>query len=764
MTPDGSPMIAPERGRRVDLALEPDFRLGPLQVSPAAREAVSGDRRELLEPRIMQVLVRLARTPGVVVSRDELIECCWEGRIVGEDAINRVIAKLRRLSEQDEGAAFTIETIPRVGYRLWPAAAGEAPAEEAGFSEASPPPVAPAATTTLPAAAAPSRRLRRPAVIALAAVALGLAGSAAVYAGGEVLRPGPQATLAVLPFRDLSPGGTQAHFAEGVAEDIQTALAGEESVTVIGRTSARAYRDAPDLEALRKAMKVSHVLEGSVQARGEQLRMNVRLIRTSDGAQVWAESYSRPAADVFAAQDEISGGVARALRRRFGFGAQAPEPVERTSVAAYDLVLAARARLREARPDDIAAALTLARRATAADPDYGPAWAALAQAALEDADGVDRSGRTPLAQARATALDAARKAVALAPDRAEGYAALARASDGEAALTAARRAVALDGSAAENRIILAERLEAAGDHLGALQQLQTAARVDPLNDSAHLRLAYLLAQLGRFGEAERVVAEYDALHREPVESAMIRAYLAFQRGDWSEVVRQGEKAHSYPDAYYRADLMGRAYRLLGLKQRASGLARMTAHPFEAAVWAGDDEAAWRAYQAMGPAVWDDPVRAWMAGDLLGRTGRLAELRTVFDRRYGSAKAYCERQEVGTAFVFAAALQAAGRGSEATTLLDCAERPLLAARKSGLERGRTAFTLAQAEALRGRRDAALDWLQRAYAEGYRGELYADLRDRIAFRRLDGDPRFEGLRRRFLEHAATERRELAAADRL
>jgi len=113
----------------VDLASEPDFRLGELWVRPSFREvvrcrgagagsggAVAQDEREVLEPRVMQVLVVLASRRGQVVSRDQLIATCWAGRVVGDDAINRCIARLRRLAETHGG--FAVETITRVGYRL----------------------------------------------------------------------------------------------------------------------------------------------------------------------------------------------------------------------------------------------------------------------------------------------------------------------------------------------------------------------------------------------------------------------------------------------------------------------------------------------------------------------------------------------------------------------------------------------------------------------------------------------------------------------
>src|SRR5690242_1710764 len=103
----------------IRLAAEPDFALGDLAIHPSVREVVRGGERQHVEPRVMQVLVALARAGGAVVSRDALISRCWDGRVVGEAAINRCIFKLRELADAGEGrASFHIETIARVGYRL----------------------------------------------------------------------------------------------------------------------------------------------------------------------------------------------------------------------------------------------------------------------------------------------------------------------------------------------------------------------------------------------------------------------------------------------------------------------------------------------------------------------------------------------------------------------------------------------------------------------------------------------------------------------
>lgn len=105
--------------RRIELGDAHELRLGGVLVRPSLRTLRRGDGAEqVIEPRVMQVLVALAEAEGAIVTRDALIQRCWEGRIVGEDAINRVISRLRRSAEGFCGGAFRIETVTKVGYRI----------------------------------------------------------------------------------------------------------------------------------------------------------------------------------------------------------------------------------------------------------------------------------------------------------------------------------------------------------------------------------------------------------------------------------------------------------------------------------------------------------------------------------------------------------------------------------------------------------------------------------------------------------------------
>lgn len=103
---------------QIVLAHEPPFSIGCVQVDPPTRQVANGRHSETLEPRVMQVFVALARAKGRIVTRDELTDWCWGGRVVSEDAINRAISRLRQVAAETGLASFAVETITKVGYRI----------------------------------------------------------------------------------------------------------------------------------------------------------------------------------------------------------------------------------------------------------------------------------------------------------------------------------------------------------------------------------------------------------------------------------------------------------------------------------------------------------------------------------------------------------------------------------------------------------------------------------------------------------------------
>src|SRR3569623_694335 len=113
-----------------NLAQEPDFELGGVRISPSAGLMSRDEVVVRVEPRVMQVLLTLTRAEHHTISRDQLIETCWDGRIVTDNAISRALAELRGIARQFDPAPFVVHTIPKVGFRLQAPASGHPQAPE----------------------------------------------------------------------------------------------------------------------------------------------------------------------------------------------------------------------------------------------------------------------------------------------------------------------------------------------------------------------------------------------------------------------------------------------------------------------------------------------------------------------------------------------------------------------------------------------------------------------------------------------------------
>ncbi len=228
---DNDPLIRPPPA--IDLAHVADFCIGDLVVRPSRREVVGAGGREFVQPRVMQVLVALARAQGDVVSRDDLIASCWGGRVVGEDAITRAIGHIRRLGEGVAARAFALETVPRVGYRLVAreSAARESCATSPPWTAMDNAPVA----APLVAESAPAplpRRSRRARTLPLALAGIAALGSALALRQAADPRPVPARAALVASqqpppldaARDLETRGLAAVF-EGTPEQTSQGLA-----------------------------------------------------------------------------------------------------------------------------------------------------------------------------------------------------------------------------------------------------------------------------------------------------------------------------------------------------------------------------------------------------------------------------------------------------------------------------------------------------------------------------------------------------------
>jgi len=329
--------------------------------------------------------------------------------------------------------------------------------------------------------------------------------------------PPPAASIAVLPFTDLSPGKDQEYFSDGIAEEILNVLARIEGLKVASRTSSFQFREtARGIPAIAGDLGVRHVLEGSVRRSGDAIRVTAQLIDAGTDAHLWSQTFDRPLSTetVFAIQDEIANAIVAALRERIGLEvAKAPTAVAPTeNDDAYELFLKARARFQARR--DLDAADAMLAEALAIDPNFADALAIRA-AILNfggEYGGQSRDDRATRAEGRAlidkalaidkeNSLAHAINALSHFTERQEG----GGSADWAAILAGYERALELDPMNANALNWQGITLAYLGDNEKAAAVHRRCVAVDPALSACRSNLAIELIGLGRKNEAAGVL-------------------------------------------------------------------------------------------------------------------------------------------------------------------------------------------------------------------------------------------------------------------
>ncbi|WP_407179389.1 winged helix-turn-helix domain-containing protein [Bradyrhizobium sp. STM 3562] len=335
------------------------------------RELRRGQDQVPLEPQVFDLLEFLIRARERVVSRDELLEAIWHGRTVSDATLSSRVNAARTAVGDNGEAQRLIRTLPRKGIRF----VGEV--HEAPDS----PSAAPLGEPAGPA------------------------------------KP-EEPSIAVLPFTNMSGDPEQDFFADGMAEDIITALSRCSGLFVIARNSSFLYRGKPvDIREVGRELGVAYVLEGSVRRGGSRLRITGQLIDAGSGRHLWADRFEGDLSDVFDLQDRITERVVAAIEPTV----QSAE-VERQKSSkpsrpdAYDLLLRAYGLEHAFTAESTAAALACLDQAIAIDPSYAPA---IAMAAYCHALRHFQGWITPDGAHSAQGVRLAWRAVELAPNDAQ---------------------------------------------------------------------------------------------------------------------------------------------------------------------------------------------------------------------------------------------------------------------------------------------------------------------------------------------------------
>ena len=602
---------------------------------------------------------------------------------------------------------------------------------------------------------------RKPRLVA-AAAALLIAIAAGLFL---LLRPPPQdqeIDLAVLPFRNLSPGDE--NLVAGIWDDTRQALSRNPHLKVLGRQSSEAIaEDGADPRKLRAGLGIDYLLEGSVRRNGPRIRVSVTLVNASDGVEVWGETFDRRLDDVFQLQTEIAREIEGRLRGRLASGGGIRAENIATSGNVYALYSEGRANLRKRDQESVARAKSQLEKAVRLDPNYAPAWAALSTATQLHWD-----WSIPPHQVRETAIAQAKRALALAPNLAAAHTALAGALDlrGSVAKAALERAIDLDPSEAQS-IMWLGIIHEDENRLGrALELYDRAVNIDPLWRPAVANKIELVAELGRYDSAEAEIARLQQVGADRFLLSIARMELEEARGNPSEGARvalEYRRASSVDLPLGWAPLLQLGYhheaaRLLGLPDWIAQMWRNRTPPKEelAAKFQHRYDI-WLQGRGTMPAV---------AGRALLNNGRGAELVEYFNRAFQSpdefAAALPNRDYVlEVAPLVAIAFQQQGDSRTASKLLRVAHEILEESATNGPLSASDKVYLARLRALEGRRGEAVRLIAEALEANWLPDELAvptDLAQDPAFAGLKNLAAFQAQRQRVLAKLARERAEL------
>lgn len=437
-----------------------------------------------LEPQSLELLDVLLRHHGRIVSRDELSEHVWGGRIVSEASLSTQIRAVRRALGDDRTRQRYIKTYPKRGFKL------AAPVE---MIEDAPPPTA-----------APVNPRRRPLLVlaglgAVGLIALGAVGVMATREPAAVDAPPTHGlSIAVLPFDNLSGDDSKDYLADAFTEDLVTDLSRIRDAFVISRSTTFTYRDRDvDAATVARELGVRYILEGSLRVDGEDVSINAQLIDGASNSHLWSDRYEQELASLFDLQDNVTGRIASTLRAELRAAADKRQSPEATGDA-WTYALKGNVILYNHQSiADYRAAHALLTEAIELDPTIASAWGGLAfidyVASVATIPGLSRP------ESAALSLEAAQKAVAADPMNAEPYwlvgVGFARIGQPERGMAACETAIDLNPNMDCGHVCTGLVHMANGEPEKAVPFFQHALKLNPLfrpfTKEKYLGLAYL---------------------------------------------------------------------------------------------------------------------------------------------------------------------------------------------------------------------------------------------------------------------------------
>ena len=459
------------------------YEFGSFRLEASKRLLLRNDVPVALTPKVFDTLIHLVRHQGEVVAKNELMRAVWPDTVVEENNLNQNISTLRRILGETRGDNVYIATIPGKGYQFIPA---------------------------VEAIADPTSEGSQP------------------------------VTMAVLPFENLSAQPERDYVADGLTEEVITALGliDPEHLRVIGRTTMMAYkRAAKTIAQIADELQAAYVVESSMRSEGERLRITSKLIRVRDHAQLWSMSYDSQPGSILEFQQEMSRIIGEQIRLRLS-----PERLtalarrQSRNAEAHDRYLRGRYFWNQLSTATTKRASSFFLQATQIDPQYALAWSGLADSYTAS----PINGDAPPMAIGPLARDAAAHAIAVGPGLAEAQTSLGFVKfwidwDWATAELAFRKAIVLDANYSLAHRLLGIVLSHLRRPEEALQAIGRARQLDPLLAGHHALSAQIAFSARDFAAAERFARQSITIDPE-----FWIGHL--QLGQALEQLGQGEKA------------------------------------------------------------------------------------------------------------------------------------------------------------------------------------------------------------------------------
>jgi len=508
----------------------PDFyAFGEFRIDTRKRLLLRNGQAIALTPKAFDTLLYLVKNRGLVIGKDDLMAAVWPDTVVEENNLNQNISTLRRTLGESRGENRYIATVPGTGYRfvadvLAESAEADVPAQK---EPAAPPPESGRRQWLFPALAG----------LLIVVVIAGLAWWIASRRSHPVSSTGVH-SLAVLPFQPLVPADHDEVLEMGMADTLITKLSNLNDVTVRPMALIRRFTDpSQDPAAVGRDLRVDAVLDGSIQKDSGRVRITVRLVRTSDGKQLWSSRYDERAGDIFVVQDSISERVANEVAGKLTSEEQALLRKRYTaSPEAYDLYLKANYFWEKRSREATQRAIDYFHQALERDPNYALAWVGLANCYSTMPISTDVPSWEAFPKAREAAL----------------------------------RALAIDDTLAEAHVSLAYiHFFYDWNWDASSTEYQKAIEINPNDSAAHWGYALLLSSLGRHDQG---VSEIDkALQLEPLwpMTGALKGHILFQARRYPDAVAYLQKTLELDDNFWITQIeLGKNYEAEGQYEKA----------------------------------------------------------------------------------------------------------------------------------------------------------------------------------------------------